>query len=398
MRTVYRIGVLLTCATAASAASLVIVDARVYTSASAPALARASVVVTDGRIVAVGPKVKIPRESEIIRCGGCTVLAGFWNSHVHFTEPKWESAASQPASKLAAQLEAMVLASGFTTVVDTGSTLADTTALRRRVESGEIAGPRIYTAGMPIFPPNGIPFYVRENMPASLLSQLAPPADAKAAVAAAQANLQNGADIVKVFTGSWVARGKVLPMPPEIATAVVAAAHREQRLVFTHPSNLAGVEVAIASGVDVLAHAPEVTLGVDDAVLRRAVAAHMWMIPTLKLFSGDDDIASIRAVVRRFHELGGPLLFGTDTGYLPDYDVAEEYRQLRLAGLTTADIVEMLTEAPARRFGVEKEVGRVAAGMLGDLTVLRADPAVDAGAFAQVVYTVRGGRVLHRGR
>src|SRR4051812_13291110 len=50
MRTVYGIGVLLACNFAASAASLAIVDAHVYTSADAPPLARASVVVTDGRI------------------------------------------------------------------------------------------------------------------------------------------------------------------------------------------------------------------------------------------------------------------------------------------------------------------------------------------------------------
>jgi hypothetical protein len=38
----------------------------------------------------------------------------------------------------------------------------------------------------------------------------------------------------------------------------------------------------------------------------------------LKVFSEDDNIAEIRRVVRRFHELGGRLGFGTDTGYLAD--------------------------------------------------------------------------------
>ena len=83
--------------------------------------------------------------------------------------------------------------------------------------------------------------------------------------------------------------------------------------------------------MDVLAHAPEDTRGIDDALLKKASTPGMVMIPTLKLFSGNDDIASIRRVVRRFHEVGGSLVFGTDTGYLIDYAVAEEFAQLTKA-------------------------------------------------------------------
>src|SRR5256885_1252043 len=116
--------------------------------------------------------------------------------------------------------------------------------------------------------------------------------------------------------------------------------------------------------MDVLAHAPDDTRGIDDGVLRKAIEKHMAMIPTLKLFSGADDIAAIRRVVRRFHELGGELMFGTDTGYLSDYDVSEEFRQLEKAGLNTTEILRMLTENPARRFGVQKERGRIMPGMV----------------------------------
>ena len=79
-----------------------------------------------------------------------------------------------------------------------------------------------------------------------------------------ESNLREGADIIKLFTGSWVSREKILPMPESIATAAVRAAHQSGRLVFSHSSNLAGTQVAIASHVDVLAHAPEDTRGIDD--------------------------------------------------------------------------------------------------------------------------------------
>jgi len=118
------------------------------------------------------------------------------------------------------------------------------------------------------------------------------------------------------------------------------------------------------------------------------------MIPTLKLFSQDSSIAGIRSVVFKFRQFGGQLMFGTDTGFLTDYSVTEEYRQLALAGLTFRDVLAMLTTAPAERFHVSKEKGRVAIGMAGDLTVLSSDPATDSLAFTQVRYAIRSGKVI----
>jgi imidazolonepropionase-like amidohydrolase len=378
------------------AATLAITGARIYTSPDASPLAKASLVMTDGKIVAVGTHVAVPSGAEVLSCNGCVVMAGFWNSHVHFMEPKWNDAAHQPAAKLSADLQAMLLRSGFTTVVDTGSDLANTVALRRRIESGEIPGPRIYTAGIPIYPPDGIPYYVREALPAEFLKRMTPPRNPQEAAAAAEADIKGGSDILKLFTGSWVQRGKVLPMPEPIATAAAAVAHRHHQLVFTHPSSLAGIQVAIDSGVDVLAHAPDDVRGVNDAVLRSAVAKHMAMIPTLKLFKEDEDIAEIRNIVRRFHGFGGDLIFGTDTGYLTDYDVSEEFRQLGQTGLNVKEILRMLTENPARKFGVQHERGSIAPGMAADVTVLASDPTADVTAFTRVAYTIRAGRVIYR--
>jgi imidazolonepropionase-like amidohydrolase len=115
----------------------------------------------------------------------------------------------------------------------------------------------------------------------------------------------------------------------------------------------------------------------------------------LKLFSGATNIADIRRIVRRFHDLGGELMFGTDTGYLTDYDVGEEFQQLAKMGLDTVEILRMLTENPARRFGVQAERGRIAPGMIADVTILESDPAVDLAAFSHVRYVIRGGGVIY---
>jgi imidazolonepropionase-like amidohydrolase len=148
----------------------------------------------------------------------------------------------------------------------------------------------------------------------------------------------------------------------------------------------------------VLAHAPEVVNGIDGAVMRDLARRHVVIVPTLQLFAQDRDIAGIRSLVLDAHRAGVRLVFGTDTGFLTDYDVSEEFRQLSLAGLTMADILAMLTTTPAALFSVATHQGRVARGMDGDLTILGSDP-MSAGvrAFSDVRYTIRGGRVLFDG-
>jgi len=74
-------------------------------------------------------------------------------------------------------------------------------------------------------------------------------------------------------------------MPENVAGAAVRVAHANHQLVFSHPSDLAGTLVAVHSGVDILAHAPDTTEGIDDGVLRSIVDRHMAMIPTLKMFA-----------------------------------------------------------------------------------------------------------------
>jgi imidazolonepropionase-like amidohydrolase len=243
-----------------------------------------------------------------------------------------------------------------------------------------------------------LPYYLRD-LPSELLSRLPQPRTTGEAVNAVELNIAKGTDIVKLFTGSIVSPSQIVPMPVEEARAAVEAAHSHHQLVFAHASNLAGVKVALSAGVDVIAHAPESTSGgFDDAFLRQLADNHMAIIPTLMLFSKDSDIGAIRDVVRRFHALGGQLMFGTDTGFLTDYDLIEEYRQLGLTGLGFRDVLAMLTTNPAQRFGVERREGRVAVGMEGSLTILAKDPAVDRPvSFTEVEYTIRQGRVIYDG-
>ena len=380
--------------------TIAIQNAKIYTSPDAAPIERGTVVVTDGKIVAVGTDVPVPAGAQMIACDHCVVTAGFWNVHVHFTERKWANSDWKPGAVLNAQLADMLTSRGFTTVVDVGSDLRGTIPIRRRIESGELLGPAIYTAGSAQYPPNGIPYYLKDTLPWFILKLLPQPATPKEAAEVEERNIANGADVLKLFTGSIVEPHKILPMPEPNARAAVEVAHQHGQLAFAHPSDLAGVLVAMNSGVDVLAHAPSDPRGVDAKLLQTLVDKHMAMSPTLKMFGttvtrDPGFLDPIYAEVRQFHADGGQLLFGTDVGYMTDYSTGDEFGALAQSGLTAMDILRMLTVAPAERFGVADAKGTISVGKLGDLVVLDGDPAEDVGNFAKVRATVRSGRVIY---
>lgn len=150
----------------AQAQDIAIVNTTVYTSPGAAAQPHTTVLIQGGKIVAVGNSVSLPSSVQTLPCRGCVVFAGFWNTHVHFTGPQWYEASKIPANTLTQQMKAMLTHSGLGTVVDTASDGSNTLELRRRIETGEALGPRIYTAGFPLYPPHGIPFYL-DDLPAN---------------------------------------------------------------------------------------------------------------------------------------------------------------------------------------------------------------------------------------
>jgi imidazolonepropionase-like amidohydrolase len=374
-------------------------NARIYVSPTAPPIDNGTILIRDGVIAAVGQSVDVPVGAAEIPCDRCIVTAGFWNAHVHFTEPKWNLAEWKSDDLLDAQLADMFLSHGFTTVIDVGSNPADTFAIRRRIERVQLKGPYIYSSGPPLYPPNGIPFYIKETAPLWMQALMPQPGTPDAARRTVRRNLASGADLTKLFTGSWVQRGHVLPMPLNIAQAAVEESHLNGKLVFAHPSNLAGVRVAIDSGVDVLAHAADDTRSIDQALLSSAVQKNMAMVPTLKMFASTVTtdphyMDPICDEVRQFHALGGQLIFGTDVGYMTDYSTDGEFVELGRSGLNWKDVLAMLTTNPASRMGASEAKGTVAPGKIADLTILYADPAADLTNFSRVQMVIRSGRVL----
>jgi len=211
--------------------------------------------------------------------------------------------------------------------------------LRARIEQGELPGPRILTAGLPLYPQDGIPFYLLD-MPPEFLALLPQPATVEEALAAVQSNLERGADATKLFVMTPQRGGRAAFMRPDIARAAASETHRRDRPVLAHPTDIEGMRLAIEAGVDVLVHT---TIGEgktvwDPALVAQLIAEGMAIVPTLQLWPYElnrarlsqriVDLATGDAVeqVRVFSAAGGQVLFGTDVGYMTDYDPTEEYR------------------------------------------------------------------------
>ena len=376
---------------------LALVGGKVYPSPTSQPIDDAVVLVKDGKITAVGKRAVtvIPRAARVITCWDKVIVAGFWNSHVHF-ETGWEDAAHAPVEKLESHMQEMLTRWGFTTVWDLGSDPQNTLTIRQRIEAGELAGPKILMAG-DIFPKNGHPVY----LPAELkLPEAATPQEAEQM---AQQYMKMGLDGIKLFTGAYMGAKPTVNMDTAIVRAAVDVAHAQGKPVFTHPQNRSGVDNALAGGVDILAHTIPTEGQYTPDELRQMKEQHTALIPTLTLWTTvlPDPVAADRLAQAGVDELqsyfsqNGIILFGTDVGFQSKYDTTQEFELMGRA-MPWRDVLASLTTNPAAFFKTAS-AGKVEVGMDADLVVLTADPASDVRNLGKVAYTIRAGRVIYSG-
>ena len=398
-------GLLDTAATSAQQARVALVGSTIYPSPTEPPIPDSVVVIENGRISAVGQRdtMRVPDGIATLECSGSTITAGFWNSHVHFFEDQWTDAANIPAPRLADQLRAMLLRYGFTSVFDLSSPWENTQRIRARIESGEVAGPRIRSTGAAIVGDGWMP---PDDALVALGLMLFPApvvGGAAGARAAARALLEAGADGIKVFP--------VQPFAPfatltdDTIRAAVDEAHRHGKPAFAHPTHAEGLLAAVRAGVDVVPHTTRQFGSWGAAVLAAIEGADVTLIPTLKVWQHHlrDEPAAVRAhlaststdQLRAWRGAGGTVVFGTDAGGINDYDPSDEYALMAEAGMTFGEILATLTTTPAAIFGRAATTGRIAPGQPADLVVLDGDPSQNVRVLADVRYTLRDGSVVY---
>lgn len=378
---------------------LAITNITAFTEPYTPPIEHATILISNGKFKRIGltDQVKIPKGYTIIDGSGKYATAGFWNSHVHFMEPKWNDVRSIARDSLAVYLQEMFTAKGFTYVYDLAQLdIKNFNALRDIIRTERLKSPIILSVGVPIT--SASPFYISPLK----LPELKTTKEVRKHI---RTQISNGASGIKLWTASPT--GDSINYLDTLLIAKAASMTRRKRMpLFAHPSNLRGVEIAVEHGVSVLAHVAADDRKVwDDTLVKKMVAHNVALIPTLKLhfwdlrsvgLSTDNNPLTVTAIrqLETFHKGGGLVIFGTDVGYMDDYDIEEELVQMQNAGMGFDQILAALTSNPAHKFNLSKKTGTISIGKNADLVILNKNPALAIQHLTTVYMTILNGIII----
>jgi len=370
-----------------------------------------TVVVRAGRVAAMGPAgtVTIPAGAQRVAAAGKFLIPGLAEMHAHIPPPN-------AGPEYTTTVLFLYVAGGVTTVRGMLGH-PDHLDLRRRVDAGELVGPRIWTSGPSV---NG--------------NSVQTPA---AAVAAAQEQRAAGYDFIKIHPG----------LRRDVFDSLDAAADRVGIRFAGHVPVDVGIERALEAGYWSIDHldgyieylaarsgeqtlwfgarlGPEVDLARIPDVARRTRDAGVWNVPTQTLMesfataeSGDQLarrpelryipardrerwiqwkneadgenipradldrwIAARRRLIKALHDAGAGLLLGSDAPQVwnvPGFSVHRELEAMVAAGLSPYEALAMGTRNVAAYLGTSETAGTIAVGRQADFVLLDANPLAD---------------------
>jgi imidazolonepropionase-like amidohydrolase len=362
-----------------------------------------SILVEDGRIAWIRPSddegpVAVPGGLEVVDASGSTIVPGLVDAHSHLTMPggaHWIDRAADPIGSLleAAEDNARLLTrAGVRWARDVGSVArpdpghggrARAVAIRVREQwRGRSGYPHVRAAGTWIMA-NGL-------LPALSVEA----ANADELLAAATAQLDDGADLVKLYLDGPDA--DVSPWTAGELRRVVTAVHARGARVTAHSGYAAGARAGAEAGVDALEHGFEL----DEATAQVMAASGVRLVSTLSVlaswrtfgrtttiprFASDEGRARIEARRERAiasvgvaHAAGVAIATGTDFGggSTRANQLAWEVEQLVEAGLEPWEALASATWRGGELLG-EPDAGVIREGGPGDLVLVHGDPLSD---------------------
>ena len=387
------------------------VNANVIPMDSERVLSEHTVVVQNGRIVAVGPAASttVPAGATRIDASGKFLLPGLAEMHGHI-----------PGGAQAATAEDVLflyVAAGATTVRGMQGHPAQI-ELKRRVNAGELIGPRMWLAAPPLsgaIDAATASTRVRDAKAAGFdllkvhegLSE-----DAYAAIVrtATEVGLPWGGHVSQFVgvPGALAAKQSTIDhiddyldaMQPANSPALAAAGADRVRLLPLHADESQITRLARATRAAGVAIVPtqilwEVLRGARDpaTMVDRAENRYMprltiqgWQNQVANIYNAADRAAAQREVVLRnallkaMSDEGVLILMGTDAPQLfsvPGFSLHRELPVMVQAGMTPYQVLRSGTVNVARFFGIEAEAGTVAVGKRADLLLLDANPLTD---------------------
>lgn len=398
----------------------VIHAARLFDSERGAFLSARDIVVSGGVVIDVRPPGSVPTGARVIDLRDYTVLPGLIDAHTHLL--MWRTVAQEEVGSVAAEEPALrtlraaarartYLHAGITTVRDLGDAgrFLDV-ALRRAIDEGSVEGPRMIVSGP------GLTDRTTNDENRAVRGA----DDARLAV---RENFVNGAELIKLYSGSIYPGGSPILTPGEMR-AIVDEAHRLKLKVTAHAFTDVAAAAVIDAGVDAIEHG----YYLSDSTLRRMKAKGIVLVPT--------DIDSLtwvryterapggapgaapaplaREVARRRDRLaraiaiGVDLAAGSDTyvdlGWQPGEAAKRVLFSYAEAGASPIQILQAATINAARLIGLDRPssdalprrrhtVGAVKPGAFADIIAVDGDPAIDIRALERVRFVMKDGTV-----
>jgi imidazolonepropionase-like amidohydrolase len=383
--------------------------------AAAPVTEHA-VVIVDGVIAAVTPSAQIDVTDDDVefQLPGLTLIPGLINNHVHLELPgdntpfvPWIDLQSDAALALwAAYNASQSLRAGVTTVRDCGGRGTTVFDVRQAQHEGRIDAARIISCGWTLTITGG---HTR---------QFGGEVDGEIGLRRAVRDvISRGADYVKVMAAGGGTPGSLPQYPSfttEELTAIVETAHSLGRKVSAHCIATGSIENAVDAGVDMIEHAsfygPDQIPRLDERIAEKLAAAGIPVTPTLQvardmadLNAADEDprwqrrLETQRGIVRTLHELGVPLLAGSDAGWRATaFDTFwKELDELALCGLSPVEVIHAATGAVSEVLGTDHVFGTIQPGRSADLVAVAGNLEDDITVLSNVEMVMQAGRIVH---
>src|SRR5215510_6213415 len=358
----------------------------------------AVIAISEGKVVYAGSASgwdEADGESAVrVDLRGQYVLPGLIDAHVHLSgsgekDSQFYAPTGQMALKILSNAQKN-LAAGITTVRDLGGWSELEFDVRRAIQSGEFAGPRMCLAGRFIsITEAGADYYVGMYRVADGGDEVRK---------AVREQVKHGADVIKMGVTGAVLVESGVPGATHFnfdeMQALVEEAKRFGKPVAMHAHGIDGIRKAVEAGVNTLEHGTY--LYQDPNVIHQMAQRGVFLVPTLKV--GWDiilaDESNIPAWIRQknkdsqgdaerslkmAYEAGVQIAMGSDVGTPLNYhgENALEVYWMHKAGLSVMDAVVAATGNAARALGWDSWMGTLEPGKVADLIVHAKNPLED---------------------
>lgn len=388
----------------------------------------AVVLIENNRINAVGSKLSIPKDAEVIDLGGATLLPGLIDSHTHLLqnydgkvgsdEPNMILTVTQMSTAKRALLGAKMgredLEAGITTVRDLGNSgVNGDIALRDAIVAGWVVGPRMIVSTRALSASGGQFGGLQPETQKIIDQEYVVVNGVEEARRAVRQAIYDGANCIKVIVNTDL---RVLSL--EEMKAIVEEAHRVRRKVAAHATDDMSVRIAAEAGVDSVEHA----YSVSDEVLKIMAEKKIYLVPTdgpvesyLDVFvrprnptpeqlkQQEESIKRLvegsRDRLRRAIKAGVPIAAGSDMYYMVQGKTRGQasltmLRAYSEAGMAPLEIIRAATINAATLLGAEPVLGSLEASKLADIVAVEGDPLKDITELERVRFVMKGGKIV----